>query len=282
MDVLDGKAVLITGAGRGLGRAYALHAAAAGAMVLVNDVRGDLAEEVAGQIREAGGRAVADGSSVADPEEASALVEECVTRFGALDGLVNNAAVGHHLPPWRDDPARIRAVIEVNVLGSMYCGTAAARVMHARGRGVIVNVGSGSMLGQRGAAAYSASKGAVASMTASWAADLAEHGIRVNAVCPLAWTPLMEQDPNAHRLSSPEQTPERIAPLVTYLLSDRSAGITGQLIRFVGDKLMIVRQPALKEPVLAHEEWTVEEVAAAFDGELAGALEPPPAQRWAL
>ncbi|GAB3483554.1 SDR family NAD(P)-dependent oxidoreductase [Amycolatopsis cihanbeyliensis] len=152
MDLLDGKAVLITGAGRGLGRAYALHAAA-GAAVLVNDVREDLAEEVAGQIREAGGRAVGEGGSVADPERATPLVEKCVARFGALDGLVNNAAVGHHLPPWQDDPARIRILIEVNVLGSMYCGTAAARVMHARGSGVIVNVGSGSMLGQRGAGA---------------------------------------------------------------------------------------------------------------------------------
>ncbi|SFQ63294.1 NAD(P)-dependent dehydrogenase, short-chain alcohol dehydrogenase family [Amycolatopsis arida] len=281
MGLLDGKAVVITGAGQGLGRAYAEHAARAGASVLVNDVEGELAERVARGILASGGRAVADVGSVADPDYAGVMVGRCVAQLGGLDGLVNNAAVVHHAPPWRDDPERLRAVIEVNVLGSMYCGTAAARAMHAAGRGgVIVNVASGSMLGQEKAAAYSASKGAVASMTASWAVDLAEHGIRVNAICPLAWTKLMREDPKAHQRSGPAATPERIAPLVTYLLSDLSVGITGQLIRFIGETLHIVRQPAVKEPVLRRDRWEVEDIARAFAGELAGALEPPPATRW--
>jgi NAD(P)-dependent dehydrogenase (short-subunit alcohol dehydrogenase family) len=280
MSVLDGKAVVITGAGRGLGRAYALHAASFGAAVVVNDVDGELAEEVARDIQDSVGSAVASEESVADPEQAAAVVQRCVTRFGAIDGLVNNAAVSYHALPWQDDPARMRALLEVNVLGSMYCGTAAARAMVDQGGGVIVNVASGSLLGQDRAAAYSASKAAVASMTASWAVDLAEHGIRVNAICPLAWTRMLRADSKARARCPADRTPDRIAPLVTYLLSDLSAGITGQLIRFIGDKLHIVRQPAVKQPVLVRDRWEVEDIAKALDGDLAEALEPPPAQRW--
>ncbi|MQA11234.1 MAG: SDR family NAD(P)-dependent oxidoreductase [Pseudonocardiaceae bacterium] len=282
MGVLDGKAVVITGAGRGLGRAYAVHAARSGAAVLVNDIDAEPAEEVAGSIRAAGGCAVASIHSVADPGQAGELIERCVARFGAIDGLVNNAGLNYQVPPWEDDPGRMRALVEVNVLGSLYCGLAAVKTMRARGGGVIVNVGSGSMLGKPNGAAYSASKGAVASMTFSWAVDLAECGIRVNAVSPLAWTRMVAADAQERQRTTPQQTPDRIAPLVTYLLSDLSEGITGQMIRFVGDKLLIVRQPAVKAPVLVRDHWAVEDIAKAFEGELADALESPPAQRWAL
>jgi NAD(P)-dependent dehydrogenase (short-subunit alcohol dehydrogenase family) len=282
MGILEGKAVVVTGAGRGLGQAFALHAAASGAAVVVNDVEGDLAGEVAGGIRDAGGRAVASGHSVADPDEARALVELCVAQFGMIDGLVNNAGLNYKAPPWQDDPAQIRALVEVNVLGPLYCGTAAAEVMHAQGSGVIVNIGSGSLIGQRNAAAYSASKGAVASMTYSWAVDLAEHGIRVNALAPMALTRMVWDDPQARQQYGSNPPPDRIAPIVTYLLSDLSAGITGQFIRLTGDKLHVVVQPAIKKPVLHRDQWEVEDIAKAFDGELAAALEPPPSSRWTL
>lgn len=277
MGILEGKAVVVTGAGRGLGKAYALHAAEAGAAVVVNDVDGDVAEDVAGQIADAGGRAVTRVGSVADPEEATAAVDLCVREFGAIDGLVNNAGLFHQAPLWDDDLDRIRALVEVNVLGTLYFGIAAAKAMRGRG-GAIVNMASISMVGKPGAAAYSASKGAVASMTSSWAVDLAEHGIRVNGVCPLAWTRMAEAD--AQTRLTPDDSPDRIAPLVTYLLSDLSAGVTGQLIRFVGDTLHIVRQTGIKEPVLARDKWGVEDIATAFTDEFADALELPPARRW--
>lgn len=282
MGILDNKAIVITGAGQGLGRAYAEHAAASGAAVVVDDIDSELADQVVDGIRQAGGDAVASGESVADPDQATALIARCVTEFGKIDGLVNNAAVGHHANPWEDDPARIREVLEVNALGSMYCGVAAIKRMHGQGHGVIVNTASGSLLGQGRAAAYSASKGAIASMTYSWAADLAPHGIRVNAISPIAWTRLMRADPTAHQRGDESQTPEKIAPLVTYLLSDLSAGITGQLIRFLGEELHIVRQSAVKQPVLRRDHWDVENIAEAFAGELADAFEPPPGARWSI
>lgn len=278
MSLLSGKAVVITGAGQGLGRAFAHHAASQGAAVVVNDVDAGLADEVTREIRALGGRAVSNGDSVADAGKATGLINQCVAEFGALDGLVNNAGLNYRAEPWADDPVRMREVVEVNVLGPLFCGTAAAKVMCDRGDGVIVNVGSGSMIGQRRAAAYSASKGAVASMTASWAADLAAHGIRVNAVAPVAWTRMARNDPSV--VQTPEHTPERVAPLVTYLLSDLSAGITGQILRFRGDILCVLRQTAIKDPVLERDSWTVEDIADALDGELREALEPPPLARW--
>ena len=282
MGILEGKAVVVTGAGRGLGRAYALHAAGAGASVVVNDVDGESAEKVVSEIREAGGRAVPNGGSVADADLAEALVARCVAEFGAIDGLVNNAGRTDFADPWTEDPDLMRAVIEVNVLGTMFCGSAAVKAMHAKRSGVIVNVASGAMLGRADATAYSASKGAVAAMTSAWAAGLAEHGVRVNAICPLAWTPMMDSDPRAAGISDPAQTPERMAPLVTYLLSDLSAGITGQLVRLVDGKLMLVRQMAVKEPVLVRDDWSVEEIAGAFDDELRAVAEPPGRDRWRL
>ncbi|QFZ19265.1 SDR family NAD(P)-dependent oxidoreductase [Saccharothrix syringae] len=269
MGILDGKAVVVTGAGRGLGESYARHAAAAGARVVVNDVAG--AERVAAGI----GGAVAHTGSVADPEQAAALVELCVAEFGRIDGLVNNAGVTCFAEPWDDDPAAVREVIEVNVLGTMYCGTAAARAMRG---GSIVNVVSGAMLGRAGAAAYSASKGAVASLTASWASSLAPRGVRVNGVAPLAWTPMMDADPGRHEVGSAAGPPDRMAPLVTYLLSDLAAGVTGQLVRFLPDKLHLISQYAAKRPVLVRERWEVEDIARAFEDELEP--EPPGRDRW--
>jgi NAD(P)-dependent dehydrogenase (short-subunit alcohol dehydrogenase family) len=278
MALLGGRAVVITGAGRGLGRAFARHAAESGAAVVVNDVDAEPARETVAAIEAAGGTAVPSIGSVADADYARALIALCRTRFGKLDGLVNNAAIGYHARPWEDDDAeRTRALVETNVLGPLHCGTAAAKVMIAQGNGVLVNVTSGSMIGQRGAAAYSASKGAVASMTYSWAADLARHGVRVNAVSPIAWTRLMAADPNGNPEAHP---PERVAPLVTYLLSDLSAGVTGQVLRLADGHLHAVRQPAIIRPVLHQDVWTPEEIAAAVDGELV--LESPPRDRWTL
>jgi NAD(P)-dependent dehydrogenase (short-subunit alcohol dehydrogenase family) len=272
--VLDGKAVVITGAGRGLGAAYAVHAARAGAAVVVNDIDGEHAKTVAAQITEQGGRAVASVASVADPDQAGAIIQRCLSEFGRIDGLVNNAALHHMALPWEEDPGAAAELIEVNVLGVLYCGIAAARAMRAQRAGSVVNISSGASFGQRALGTYAASKGAVASLTYSWALDLAEVGVRVNGVCPLAWTRMVERHQAAQARVTRQRTPDRVAPLITYLLSDRAEGVTGQLIRFTGDQLHIVRQPAIKEPVLQRAAWTTDDIAAAFDAVLDDHLEP--------
>ncbi|OLR89606.1 SDR family NAD(P)-dependent oxidoreductase [Actinokineospora bangkokensis] len=271
---MDGKAVVVTGAGRGLGAAFAEDLAGAGAAVVVNDVDRDAAERVAAGIRAAGGAAVVSGHTVADAEQAVEIVELCAREFGAVDGLVNNAGLNYEALPWEDDPRRVRELVEVNVLGVLYTGLAAIRRMRAAGRGAIVNISSGAHLGQRTLGAYAASKGAVASLTASWALDLEECGIRVNAVCPRAYTRMVWTSERAMRTTGPDSTPELIAPLVRFLLGDRSAGITGQVVRCTGTELHVVGQPHLKAPVLRRDEWDVESVDRAFTEVLGGHLEP--------
>ncbi|EWC63802.1 3-oxoacyl-[acyl-carrier protein] reductase [Actinokineospora spheciospongiae] len=274
-STLDGKAVVVTGAGRGLGAAFAAHLAGAGAAVVVNDVDHEAARRVAADIRADGGAVVASGHSVADPEQAEAIVDLCAREFGAVDGLVNNAGLNHEALPWDDDPARVRALVEVNVLGVLYTGMAAIRRMRAAGRGgAIVNISSGASLGQRTLGAYAASKGAVSSLTYSWALDLEECGIRVNAVCPLAYTRMVWTSERASRVTGPDSTPDLVAPLVHFLLDDRSAGITGQVVRCTGTELHVVGRPHFKAPILRRDEWDLDSVDRAFTEVLGGHLEP--------
>ncbi len=272
MTSLDGRAVVVTGAGQGLGRAFARHAAAAGAAVVVNDVDEALAGETAALITASGGAAVVSGHSVADADQAQALVDLCVTEYGRLDGLVNNAGLNYAVLPWDEDTRLVRELVEVNVLGVIYTGLAAMRVM---GRdGSIVNISSGALLGQRARGTYAATKGAVASLTYSWALDLEVAGIRVNAVCPLARTRMVLGCERSLSNCPPDRTPERIAPLVTFLLGDRSRGVTGQVIRCNGPQLHIVGQPYFKAPVLERDNWDDESIERAFDEVFAAHLEP--------
>lgn len=257
MEILKGRAVVVTGAGRGLGRAYALHAARSGAAVVVNDVDSAASERVAAEIRASGGAAVASGHSVADRSAAAELIGLCVTRFGAVDGLVNNAGLFHQADPWAEDLDRARAMVEVNLMGTLHCGLAAIAHMRERGRGSIVNVTSGTHLGHPRSAVYGATKGAVASLTYGWALDLLRTGIRVNAISPLAVTDMKLPPYDGHA------RPEEIAALATFLLGDRSAGITGQVVRRVRRGLGLISHPAIGTMVES-EVWEVDDIDRAF------------------
>ncbi|HWD01430.1 MAG TPA: SDR family oxidoreductase [Amycolatopsis sp.] len=287
--LLQDKAVVVTGGGRGLGEAFAVHVARAGGAVVVNDVDAELAETTAANIRAHGGRAVASGHTVADPAQAKAIVDRCVTEFGRIDGLVNNAGLNYEALPWEDDVDQVRELVEVNVLGVLYTGLAAIKAMVAAGSpGSIVNISSGASLGQRKLGAYAASKGAVASLTYSWALDLEESGIRVNAVCPVAHTRMVWKSERALRACPPERTPSKIAPVVLFLLGEGSAGITGQMIRCNGPQLHVMGQPYLKQPILERPVWDTETVQKAFDEVFSAHLEkyglekrvPPRLRKW--
>jgi NAD(P)-dependent dehydrogenase (short-subunit alcohol dehydrogenase family) len=277
--VLSGKAVVVTGAGRGLGAAYATLAAREGAAVVVNDVDVERAGEVVAAIAAAGGRAVADGSDIATWDGAGALVAHCVDAFGAIDGLVNNAGIFRLASPFDQDPDDFRAVVEVNLLGTAYCGLHAIRAMtQARSRGSIVNVTSGAHAGSADMGAYGASKGGVASLTYAWAVDLKDSGIRVNAVSPNAQTRMAETyekhlGDRAQRQNI-GKPPEQNAPAVVYLLSELSQAVHGQVVRIDGTELSLIRHPAVIGDGLHDPQWTVAAVAAAFEGDLAGCLQP--------
>ena len=228
--LLAGRAVVVTGSGKGLGREYAIAASLHGASVVLNDVDVDAADAVAGEISDAGGRVEAVNGDIADWSVAEALIDTCVDAFGKIDGLVNNAGVFHICDPWVDTEADIRRAVDTNLLGTLFPGTHAVARMHAQGFGVILNVTSGSQTGHPTEAAYCATKAGVAALTYSWALALRTHGVRVNAISPSGDTPMLEIT-RAHRASTVVWPPAWAAALAIYLLSDLSAPMTGQVVR---------------------------------------------------
>lgn len=262
MRELEGHAVVITGAGGGLGAAYARAAALLGAKIVVNNVDAGAAEKVAAEIRRANQVAVAEPQDIRFPEGAQALVDRCLSEFGAITGLVNNAGVFFVEPFEQASLEHLQTLLDVNVIGTFNCARAAIAPMLRQGGGSIVNVTSGAHTGQPGISSYGASKGAVASFTYGWACELKERGIRVNAVSPLAFTPMAKHLPH---LPPPEAN---VAP-VLYLLSDRSKHICGQIVRIAGKKLSLMCHPANRAPVIERDEWTLEAVSEAFETTLA-------------
>jgi NAD(P)-dependent dehydrogenase (short-subunit alcohol dehydrogenase family) len=266
VNALDGKAVVVTGAGRGLGAAYATAAAANGASVLCADLDADAAQCTAAAIVEAGGTAVAEQVDVSEWAAATALIQGCVERFGAIDGLVNNAGVVAVASLKEQTEDGLRRVIEVNLLGTAFCGTLALRRMTDRGAGSIVNVTSGAAFGMPRLAGYSASKGGVTSLTYTWAAEVAGTGVRVNAVSPNARTPLADRLAAAFPdIEVGADTPESNAAAVVHLLSDAAADVNGQVYVTGGPSLRRQSSPRITE-LGTHEDWTPADVAATIRG----------------
>jgi NAD(P)-dependent dehydrogenase (short-subunit alcohol dehydrogenase family) len=270
-EILAGRAVVVTGAGRGLGRGFADAAAAAGAQVVVNDVDREVAETAAAEIRSSGAAAVADHSDISSWDGAAALIDRCVGAFGGIDGLVNNAGVFYTCSPLQETESGLRRIVETNVLGTQFCGVHAIRAMAQSGGGTIVNIGSEGMQGYAMMGAYAATKGAVASLTYAWAHHIDETHVRVNAVLPNAQTRMSPVDADGTPLPRPD--PATVAPVVVYLLSDLSHALNGKLLKFNGTTLASMLPAALApDQPYRDEGWTVVEIAAACDGELADSL----------
>lgn len=249
---LSGKVVIVTGAGQGLGRAYAEHLASVGAYVVVAEVVAERGEAAAEAIARDGGKAVAVQTDVTDADSVSALIARTLDEFGQLDGLVNNAAIYDGLKPVPSaglDRARWSRVMDVNVWGTLLCSRAASEVMTPNGGGRIVNISSSSvLLGVPMLADYVASKGAVIALTRSLAREWGRHGITVNAVAPGGtWTEASQHlfgtdateplDPEQVRAAAiaqqaiPRQEyPSDVVGTIEFLLSDAASMITGQLI----------------------------------------------------
>jgi NAD(P)-dependent dehydrogenase (short-subunit alcohol dehydrogenase family) len=276
VEGLSGKVVVITGAGKGLGRAYATEFAAAGAKVVANDVDADAVNAVGAEIEEAGGAAAVHVGNIAAPGEAAKLVDVATATFGRLDGLVNNAGIRPEGKAWEEDTEQVRLTVEVNLLGSMLCGIAALGVMKAQGSGSVVNVSSRAQSGIPGSATYSATKGGLASLTYSWAIDMLPHGVRVNAVAPQAG------GTGTRREGQPiegEPLPEEMAPLVAYLLGERSARVTGQVVRMGSSRpgsldLALMSPPRTSISYGSDAGWSERTLAEFFDTKLGADLEP--------
>jgi NAD(P)-dependent dehydrogenase (short-subunit alcohol dehydrogenase family) len=265
MSILAGKRIIVTGAGRGLGRAYALAIAAAGGRVVVNDIDDKEAVAVCEEIQSAGAQAIPSSHSVSDAAGAAAMVELCISKFGGLDGLVNNAGLFHMASAVEEDLVRARRLIEVNVLGAMNCGLAAIRHLSAQGHGTVINVASGAALGIAGMSTYAASKGAIISLTRAWALDLAGSGVNVVAVSPVAQTRMTPQ--SARTVSGAPQDasqPEAIAPLVVYLLAGGAAALHGAIVRLANGELSLLEPARFGAALGRKSTWDVTSLAEAL------------------
>jgi NAD(P)-dependent dehydrogenase (short-subunit alcohol dehydrogenase family) len=230
----QGQAGIITGAGRGMGRAFALDLARRGAAVVVNgrppsEGGGGEVEAVAEEIDRAGGRALLVYQSVNGPDGADALVDAALEHLGSVDFVINNAGILRNDAFESLSPQDFGAVLDVHLAGSFFLGQRAFRSMMAKGYGRIVNVSSTTALvGMPGLANYAAAKGGILALTRAMAAEGASHGILVNALVPSALGKMQAQSPIpgfADRFGAmretlrPRMAPETVAPLTTYLAS---------------------------------------------------------------
>ena len=276
MGLLNEQAVVITGSGRGLGRAYALAVAREGAGVVVNDIDVEEAAMVVAEIEREGGRAVASGASVADWDQAGDLIETCVREFGRIDGLVNNAvAYSYYGPPWEEQGDTIKTQIDVNVTGALYCAAHALRRLVAQRSGSVINVSSRGVMGQSGMTVYASSKAALATATYSQAMDAMAYNVRVNALCPAGFTRghTLAGDHAAYAKSI-ATSPDLVAPAVVYLLSDLSLGLTGQMVVMLGRKLSLMRRPEVLPHVVERDDWTPADIADVLDREFRAEFQP--------
>jgi NAD(P)-dependent dehydrogenase (short-subunit alcohol dehydrogenase family) len=281
---LDGRVAIVTGAGRGIGRATALALARQGARVVVNDlgVASDgtgrdvgPAEGVAAEIRAAGGEAVASCDSVSDFEGAGRIVATAVERFGAVDVLVNNAGVSTGGPIGELEPEVFARVVAGHLHGTYHCIRHAVPQMKARGFGRIVNlVSRAGLVGMPGTAAYAAGKGGVYALTNVASRDLASFGITVNAVNPASTETRMVTEAieglrrrggealrAAANLAAQLQPPEGVALVIAYLCSPAAAGVNGQVLFVRRDEIGVYRPPALGELAVQPGGWTLEALA---------------------
>ncbi|SDF75389.1 3-oxoacyl-[acyl-carrier protein] reductase [Lentzea fradiae] len=271
---LSGKVAIVTGAGRGLGRAYAEALARNGANVVVNDVD-ESAEEVAASI---GGAAVV--APVGPAETADRLVAAAVEKFGRLDVLVTNAGILRDRVLWKMSDDDFDAVINVHLRGTFTCARAAAVRMREQGTGgsLVLIASPAGQRGNFGQTNYAAAKAGIAAMARTWALELARADISVNAVVPVAATEMTKTIPvfapvieESERTGQPLPawvrrdeglgTAEDAAGLIVYLASDAAKGITGQAIGIGGDKLALWTHPAEKQALYCDGGWSAEQIA---------------------
>jgi NAD(P)-dependent dehydrogenase (short-subunit alcohol dehydrogenase family) len=280
---LDGKVAVVTGSGRGLGRAYAEALAQAGAAVVVNDVDGDAAQETFEAIAAAGGQAVAEVREIGDTPAADALVERAVAAFGRLDAMITNAGVLRDKVLWKMTDDDFDVVVRTHLRGTFTCARAAAiRMRQQEEGGRIIVVGSpAGQYGNFGQTNYAAAKAGIVAFARTWALELARAQITVNAIVPTAWTRMTASipmyEPLAPRVEAGEDLPpdvrrqhaigmpEDCAALVVFLASDAAADVTGQAIGIGGDRLSLYSHPAELVAELRDGGWTAEEIAARWE-----------------
>jgi NAD(P)-dependent dehydrogenase (short-subunit alcohol dehydrogenase family) len=275
--LMDGKVVVVTGAGGGIGRDIALAMACEGASVVVNDLGASLAGEgrdqapaqrVVGEIEAHGGTAVASTDSVASWAAARRIVATAMDAFGRIDGVVNNAGILRDRFFFNMSIEEWQSVLDVHLHGSFHVARAAAPHFKAQGGGALVNMTSTSALvGNFGQANYMAAKLGIVGLSRSMALDMAKFGVRSNCIAPFAWSRMIDsiqtgtsdQVKRVDRLKSMETA--KIAPLAVYLASDLAHDVTGQIFGVRANEIFVFSQPRPVRSVHHSEGWTPERIA---------------------
>jgi NAD(P)-dependent dehydrogenase (short-subunit alcohol dehydrogenase family) len=314
MGMLDGKAALVTGAGRGIGRGIALALAQAGAQVVVNDLGTSLsgegseslpADQVVDEILTSGGTAVTNRGNVASLDDATDMVEQTVRAFGRIDILVNVAGILRDRMLFNMTEAEWDAVIAVHLKGTFNCTRAASIHMREQQGGRIISMSSVSALGSAGQPNYAAAKAGIMGFTWSTANALAKYGVTANAIMPSGATRMIDSTPRGRKVfeetgkwpselaRGTERDPDNVAPLVVYLASDAAANVNGQVFHAYGYGYTLLEQPHAVRSIQAQQRWDPEELARVFPKTLGANFKPPvasgfgttldsrPAEEWA-
>jgi NAD(P)-dependent dehydrogenase (short-subunit alcohol dehydrogenase family) len=288
--IVSGKVAIVTGGGRGIGRAIAHGLAGEGARVVVCDIGASLqgagtdagpAHEVVDEIKKAGGEAIASTLSIVEPKNAEAIVEATLESFGRVDILVNNAgilrdAIFHKMSrsDWSD-------VLAVHLDGSFNMSRACAAHFREQNSGAFVHMTSTSgLVGNFGQANYMAAKLGIMGLSRAIALDMARFKVRSNCVAPFAWTRMIDSIPaeteeekrRVERFA--QMTPEKIAPLVTYLASDRAEGITGQIFGVRNNEIFLFNQPRPIRSLHRSDGWTPQRLDEQIKGAFGPSLTP--------
>ena len=277
MSMLAGKVVLVTGGGRGIGRDYSLAMAKAGAKVVVNDlgastdgqdIEGRPAQEVVKEISALGGEAVANFGSVSNFDDAKEMVSDAINNFGQLDCVINNAGILRDRMFHKMSLDEWQAVIDVHLNGTFYVSRAAADHFRERETGSFVHMTSTSgLIGNFGQANYAAAKLGIVALSKSIALDMGRYNVRSNCIAPFAWTRMIgtipitdeAQKERVERLK--EMTPDKIAPMAIYLLSDEAKEVSGQIFAVRNNELFLMSQNRPIRSMHRGEGWTPETIA---------------------
>ncbi len=288
---LDGKVAVVTGSGRGIGRAYARGLAQAGCAVVINDVDGDVAEQTVKELTDSGAKAVAEVVPVGGTEAAEKLVQRAVDSFGGIDIMCTNAGILRDRVLWKMTDEDFDSVIETHLRGTFTCARAAAIRMREQGRGGRIVVVS-SWAGQRGnfgQTNYAAAKAGIAAFARTWAMELARAEITVNAIVPNAITRMIASIPGmAEMVEAAEKgtplpdmvrkqmgmgMPEDVAPLLVFLCSDAAKDVTGQCVGLGGDKLSLWSHPHEVSTAYHDGAWTADAIAQTWSTSVGSRLE---------